>query len=139
MTNSIKEFQGENRFLSNFWLEDDGTTNEHRFQAAKTLNPAEQQLVLNAADAKEAKTLGHTITMRPDWDEIKLETMLQLLRTKFSNPTLAKKLDDTGDAELIEGNRWNDTYWGVNIETGEGQNNLGKLLMKVRAENRKHQ
>jgi hypothetical protein len=40
----------------------------------------------------------------------------------------------TGDMELIEDNDWDDTYWGVC--NGAGENNLGKLLMKIRAEAR---
>ena len=40
------------------------------------------------------------------------------------------KLLDTGDTELIEGNNWHDTFWGVC--KGKGQNNLGKILMEVR-------
>ena len=34
--------------------------------------------------------------------------------------------------ELIEGNVWNDTFWGVC--NGKGHNHLGKILMKVRDE-----
>ena len=49
---------------------------------------------------------------------------------KFLNPDLREKLVATGDAELIEGNHWNDTCWGVC--KGIGQNNLGKILMEVR-------
>ena len=44
---------------------------------------------------------------------------------------MTRALMDTGDAELIEGNNWNDTFWGVCNNAGE--NNLGKLLMKIRA------
>lgn len=40
----------------------------------------------------------------------------------------------TGDAELVEGNTWNDTWWGVNATTGKGKNMLGRLLMQVREE-----
>ena len=58
--------------------------------------------------------------------------MLDLLRAKFSNEIMKQKLLDTGDAELIEGNKHGDSFWGqVN---GEGKNLLGKLLMQVRNE-----
>ena len=40
----------------------------------------------------------------------------------------------TGDAIVIEGNTWRDTYWGVDLKTGEGENHLGKILMRVRSE-----
>lgn len=73
--------------------------------------------------------------MRADWDDARnyrLVVMEQLLREKFSdkNPELKQKLIDTYDAELIEGNTWNDTFWGVC--GGIGKNHLGKLLMKIR-------
>lgn len=58
--------------------------------------------------------------------------MEQILRVKFSDPTLRKLLLDTGNAKLIEGNTWNDTFWGVC--RGKGQNNLGLILQKLRAE-----
>jgi predicted NAD-dependent protein-ADP-ribosyltransferase YbiA (DUF1768 family) len=38
----------------------------------------------------------------------------------------------TDDEELVEGNWWNDTFWGVC--RGDGENNLGKIIMKVRDE-----
>jgi predicted NAD-dependent protein-ADP-ribosyltransferase YbiA (DUF1768 family) len=36
----------------------------------------------------------------------------------------------TGDAELVEGNTWNDRFWGVC--RGKGRNELGRILMRVR-------
>ena len=48
---------------------------------------------------------------------------------------MASRLINTGDAILIEGNTWGDTYWGVC--DGVGENRLGKLLMEVREECKK--
>jgi predicted NAD-dependent protein-ADP-ribosyltransferase YbiA (DUF1768 family) len=45
----------------------------------------------------------------------------------------------TGDAEIQEGNTHGDLYWGVDLHTGEGENVLGKLLMKVREEVKQNQ
>jgi predicted NAD-dependent protein-ADP-ribosyltransferase YbiA (DUF1768 family) len=47
---------------------------------------------------------------------------------------LGDMLLSTGDELLIEGNTWGDTYWGVDLKTGIGENKLGKILMKVREE-----
>lgn len=58
--------------------------------------------------------------------------MEDLLRQKFSKTPLRRLLLATGEAELIEGNTWGDTYWGVCH--GVGQNHLGCLLMKIRGE-----
>ena len=71
--------------------------------------------------------------LRPDWEEIKDEVMLQALRMKFSqNPEIAKGLVATGDAILIEHTR-NDDYWADGGD-GSGKNKLGLLLMQVREE-----
>ena len=72
--------------------------------------------------------------MRRDWDRVKNEVMLQILRVKFSKEPLRTLLLDTGEEELAELNSWNDLYWGVDLLTGEGQNHLGKTLMQVRQE-----
>ena len=59
--------------------------------------------------------------------------MYDICFKKFSqSEELKKKLLDTGDQELIEGNYWNDTFWGVC--EGKGQNHLGKILMQIREE-----
>lgn len=50
------------------------------------------------------------------------------------------KLLATGGQELIEGNRWHDTFWGRCVCErckGTGQNWLGRLIMQVREELRK--
>lgn len=56
--------------------------------------------------------------------------MWHLIKIKFDDPTLYALLLGTGDAVLIEGNTWGDTFWGV-CGT-KGANVLGKLLMKYR-------
>ena len=80
----------------------------------------------------QAKRLGRKCLLRKDWEEAKDHAMLSVLRAKFANPELKEKLIATGDVELVEGNHWNDTYWGVC--NGIGKNMLGKLLMQVREE-----
>jgi predicted NAD-dependent protein-ADP-ribosyltransferase YbiA (DUF1768 family) len=76
--------------------------------------------------------MGKKNALRPDWEEVKDGIMYKLLKSKFTDPVLRDKLIATGSAELIEGNNHWDRYWGVC--RGEGQNKLGKLLMKVREE-----
>ena len=71
--------------------------------------------------------------LRPDWEEIKDEVMLQALRMKFNqHPEIAKRLLATGDAILIEHTQ-NDAYWADGGD-GSGKNRLGLLLMQVRDE-----
>ena len=108
-------------------------TVEHAYQAMKSLDSLDRLLVSQLATPNRAKQLGKTFKLRQNWDEIKLDVMEQLLRQKFSPGThLADLLIATGSEALIEDNDWKDTYWGV--YKGKGENNLGKLLMKIRKE-----
>ena len=71
--------------------------------------------------------------MRADWEQVKFQVMEDCVRYKFTHhPDLRVALLATGDAELIEGNDWGDRIWGV--YQGQGENRLGKILMKIRAE-----
>lgn len=128
----IDSFSGEYRFLSNFYREQDGSTIEHHFQAAKSLEPDVRRWVLAASTPTEAKKRGRHLQLRNGWEDDKLNVMLALLRMKFSDPELAQKLLATGDAELVEGNTWGDREWGVC--NGVGKNLLGRSLMKIRDE-----
>ena len=56
--------------------------------------------------------------------------MLEGLCLKVADEQLADWLLETGDEELVEGNTWSDTTWGVC--NGVGENKLGRLLMIVR-------
>jgi ribA/ribD-fused uncharacterized protein len=135
--NKIVEFQGKYRFLSNFWPVEN-TTVEHQYQAAKFTERAYYSIVLKAKSPGEAKRLGRQYPIRPDWNQVKVGIMLNLLRWKFSHPDLKEQLLATGDAILEEGNNWNDRFWGICPPgSGNGQNVLGELLMQVRSEYRK--
>lgn len=133
----ISWFKGENAFLSNFHPSPvmyeglEYPTVEHAFQAAKSLSPEEREPIRMARTPTVAKRLGRRVTLRPGWDTARLQIMAMLVQQKFSShPELRKQLLATGDAELVEGNTWNDTFWGVC--RGKGQNYLGKILMQVR-------
>lgn len=148
----ISSFTGEYAFLSNFYgytqvapwygsgpvAEVVWRTNEHYFQAAKAVDFTTANHVRLCLTPTDAKRVGRTIVLRPDWDAIKLDVMLTGLRAKFTAPPLAEKLLDTGDLELVEWNTWGDTYWGgCGWRDGRdpvGSNWLGKLLMLVREE-----
>jgi ribA/ribD-fused uncharacterized protein len=140
MTNEINSFSGDYRWLSNFYpclIEYEGKfypSVEHAFQAAKTTDEHMRLRIGAAATPGRAKRLGRKVALRSDWDVVKLEVMATLVRIKFADPDLGKLLNDTGAAELIEGNTWGDTFWGVC--RGVGENHLGKILMEVRRENR---
>jgi ribA/ribD-fused uncharacterized protein len=105
---------------------------EHAYQAAKTKNLSER-VVFQSPDltAGKAKRLGSKLVLRDDWEEVKISIMKELNFKKFSeNESLREKLLATGIKEIVEGNNWGDTFWGVC--KGVGENNMGKILMRVR-------
>jgi ribA/ribD-fused uncharacterized protein len=144
----IRGFFGDYRFLSNFWpvkvYVDDVLyfCVENAYQAAKypigqrkyfeTCTPREAILYVRDHELSESSVSY--------WDLNKIEVMEKLLKQKF-DPILNKELyillQETGDKFLEETNYWGDIFWGVNKssvnEEGKGENNLGKLLMKIRA------
>lgn len=111
---SVAEFQGQYRFLSNFWrvpIELDGeiyASVEHAYQAAKTVIASEREAIRCAVKPGDAKRAGRKVTLRSDWEEVKDGVMLNLLRQKFSAGTLRANLLAT-DGNLVEGNHWGDT------------------------------
>lgn len=136
----INQFRGEYAFLSNFWevpVTYKGLTygsNEAAFQAQKCMTE-EEKVEFTQLRPSDSKKLGRRVQLRPDWEEVKVSIMEEIVRAKFTqNEALKQLLLETGDAYLEEGNTWNDTCWGVHLKTGQGQNHLGKILMKVRAE-----
>ncbi len=71
---------------------------------------------------------------RKDWsDQMALSVMEKVLIHKFTlRTTWGKKLLETGTEEIVEWNNWNDLFWGKDINTKQGKNHLGKILMKIR-------
>lgn len=137
-------FNGKYRFLSNFWPSNVlKPTLEHHYQAYKSNDPVAELEVMDgrSMSAGQAKRYGRIIHIRPDWDEVKDEVMLLLVRQKFTEPHLGRQLLATGDARLIEVNTWGDQYWGMVNVHGEliGRNQLGITLMQVRDEIRQLQ
>lgn len=134
--------------LSNFFVEPDETTVEHEYQAAKTHSLVDKVAILTAATAKEAKMMGRSVTLRKDWDDVKVQVMRDLLLVKFLDHTsCAQYLVDTGDEYLVEGNWWHDNFWGrcncyscrnkfeqwkPGDEVPPVGNHLGLLLMEIR-------
>lgn len=76
--------------------------------------------------------MGRNSPLRSDWDDFRIPLMRSLLLAKFGDPSLQAQLLETRPRTLIEGNTWYDTFWGVDAQTGAGENNLGKLLMEIR-------
>lgn len=136
----INDWSGDFEFLRNDYCCRGlfhGTTEypsvEHAFQAEKTTDDIIKLKILYSANGRDARKLGRSIPLSPNWDSDKLQVMEKLLRIKFSeeyNPELMQKLLDTGDKDLMMSHP-KDYFWGTGAD-GSGQNMLGQLLMRIR-------
>jgi len=142
--NTIVRFEGEYRFLSNFHeceILYDGLmfrSVEAAFQAMKC-QFHEERIPFESMNPRQARAAGRRVSLRPDWEQRKLVLMYTLVKQKFAvSPELREKLLDTGYADLVEGNRWHDNYFGScdchSCQSKPGYNYLGKILMRVRTE-----
>jgi ribA/ribD-fused uncharacterized protein len=145
-TGVVTEFRDEYFFLSNHytapfrWRNVDFTSSEQAFVYAKgfmsTASAIETQNFFDAVrEAKspgEAKKLGRNISINlKEWDNQKVTYMREIVHEKFRQvPGLAGQLINTGAMLLVEGNDWNDTFWGRC--NGKGFNTLGAILMEER-------
>lgn len=138
MEKAIRQFRGDFFFLSNFYncpvayKQLTYTNNEAAFQAQKCVSDTER-IQFTKLSPSEAKRLGRRVSLRKDWEDVKVSIMEEVVRAKFTqNAELADKLLATGDAHLEEGNTWGDRVWGT--VNGIEANQLGIILMKIRDE-----
>lgn len=139
-------------FLSNFYpceIEFDGhkyRSVDHAYQAAK----CEDDEHLGRSYFRLMPNPLHSRGFRKDfyrkksnWNDLRDAVMEELLRTKFKDEILRRKLLETEDREIVAESTqiWHrtrhDMYWGVCVcskHKSTGQNKLGELLMKIRAE-----
>ena len=137
----INGFTGKYFFLSNFYnakVTYNGLTflnSEAAFHSAKVdpLNFVDREK-FTKLNPSEAKQLGRRIKLRPDWEDIKIDVMTEVVRAKFAqNPDLQNKLICTYPEELVEVNTWGDVFWGY-VDGVGGKNHLGIILMDLRQE-----
>lgn len=136
----IGPFQGEYRWLSNFWpvvvchRGYEFPSVENAYQAAKARPDVLDRVVqdFQRCTPGQAKRLGRKVVMREDWNAVKIPTMRALVRQKFQDSDLARRLIATDPSPLVELNTWNDTFWGARLSDGVGENHLGRILEEVR-------
>lgn len=128
-------------------------SSEHVYMSGRFVDEELQQIVARVrastaererslyADGLAVKQFAHKLILEgaeqlPDWNFAKLGLMHTAVSRKFiHNPDIAKRLLETGNQELVEGNDWEDRFWGVDpVGSRNGKNNLGIILMQVRQE-----
>jgi ribA/ribD-fused uncharacterized protein len=99
--------------------------NEGRITQAKILLSRSAHDAFKIAQTKEGR--------RPDWEEIKVDVMRQILWLKIDqHDYVQKKLLATGTRRLVE-NSWRDDFWGWGPNR-DGKNMLGRVWMELRTE-----
>lgn len=138
-------FRGKLGFLSNFHLCDirdkDGVvwpSSEHAYQAMKFQSAMVRESVRKHPLTGLKKYCRTLAGFRQDWEQVRDKFMELIVRAKFKqHPDLMEKLKATSPMVLIETNGWHDNYWGSCFCPrcgSKGQNELGKLLMRIRKE-----
>jgi ribA/ribD-fused uncharacterized protein len=118
------------------------TSSEQCFQHRKLLlvgNDKQAAKVLGAEKPTQCKArAGKRCAPMTDeqietWEAHRVAVMREAVAAKFAqNEDLRQRLLATGDAQLVEKlPRFADAFWGVNGK-GEGENQLGRILMDVR-------
>jgi len=111
-------------------------TSEHAYQAAKFEDSNIVRKIKSAPSPWEAFEISREYQkhIRPSWtDKERLCAMESILRAKItSNPFVERFLLSTKDYQLFEDSPL-DSFWGIGSD-GKGQNNLGKIWMKLRDE-----
>ena len=135
---TIDSFKGEYDFLSNrfacrfVWQGLKYSNAEAAFQSSRCANERERKAFCDCS-ADKAALKGREIVPPADWENERLNIMESVLTAKFEqNPMLMNRLVETGSKLLINGNSKRETYWGVDLYTWEGENQLGKILTKIR-------
>lgn len=143
-TSTIKGFTGEHRFLSLAYPLDKPVvekvgpvkfrypTLRKAYHAHRTNDLTLKAHVINSPSDTRFRELVPTEKERPDWPMLRERVLYRLLKQKFSNPGLRQRLLATGTAELIHIDN-EDRFWGQSV-TGDGENRLGVLLMRLRDE-----
>ena len=139
---TIFGFFKEYRFLSNFHISPviyeglEYTSSEAAYQAAKLLSPIDR-MAFTKMTPKESRSEGQKVALRPDWNQVKLKVMTDVLYSKFSlSPELQVSLLATESKVLHEANHWGDSFWGIcpfeDSGAFVGHSWLGKILMGIR-------
>lgn len=132
-------------------------TVEHAYQSLKPSDPRVRDWLLSAPAPSLVALMAHTLPSdgidpafimgrtadallgfhtRPGWSRLRYPWMMHCLRAKFAqNQQIRALLLSTGDSLIVEAGKINDDAgrrWG--IVNGKGQNYLGRMLMRIRAD-----
>lgn len=142
MSESINFIENEWHYLSPFsahrieiWNEIFATA-EHAYQVSRIIPGFARDAIKQAPSPMDAWREGQKFKNDPAYqvaDFDKYAVMMEIFRAKRDqHPDIARILRDSGDRELLK--VWaTDYYWGTGKD-GTGENQMGKIWIKLRTE-----
>ena len=111
-------------------------TSEHAFQYLKFVDTNKEiaNKIKESFSPNEARNIAHEnkAYRLTNWQEVKYQNMEKVLRLKVDqNPIVKECLLNTKDYIIAENCIDEDTDWGLD-NNNEGNNNLGKIWIKIR-------
>jgi ribA/ribD-fused uncharacterized protein len=111
-------------------------TAEHAYQATKCTDPTGKDEIRQTRSPAQAKVCANETykdAKDPGWEDKKVVIMEKILRAKLAqHPEVMQTLQRSGHEDIVEDSP-SDYFWGEGAD-GSGQNKLGKLWMKIRAD-----
>lgn len=138
MPAAVIGFRGRYFWLANEWecpIEFEGVTYAsvaHAFAASGTSDRVARATIDTIKDAGELRTFVREMpgkTYKHEFERV--DQLAQLLKAKFSDRDLRRKLKATGKEMLVNANDYSDAIWGVCND--HGYNLLGQVLMALRS------
>lgn len=133
---AVLGFCGNFDWLSNFYpakVARNGKTYlcaEAAYHAAKFEDKPDIVEKFTKLDGDGAYKLASSLTYdNAAFSKKSVQIMTEIVKSKFSDTTLMKKLKDTGTKTLVEFNWWGNKFWG---QSPDGMNWLGRILMYIR-------
>lgn len=112
----------------------------HAFESARSLEESWVRTCINPNSTKEILYRRHEeLEIVPNWNQIKLKLMFDLITQKYSDKKLKAELLDTKGQNIEAGGEDASEFWGKNwaVEPNTGENWLGRIIMEVRSNLRK--
>ena len=134
----INKFDNEYIFLSNYYPQNityKGITYNcamNAYYGQLISDNLQKKAIANATPSRALSMVINSISKIDYSQEEQDNIMYEILKVKFSDSKLKNLLLQTNQEPLNNNINWEDTYWGICND--EGDNKLGKLLMKLRDE-----
>ena len=114
------------------------SSSEAAYQSMKTTDTVIRDKFIGLTP-DESKQLGRSLIIRPDWNDVKIQLMYDIIYAKFTQNKECRDYLINLDYDLIveDTTGWHDNIWGICTCSkcqGKGTNYLGRLLSKLKTD-----